>query len=141
MAALRIGIIALNNTTLAEITPMRKRFKAQHATVTLMIPGGGSILPVTGRYYPAAGGHGLRCALGQVAPADFDLLVLPDSITADDLARCPQVMDFLHGAEQASDPPPPLMPAQNLVRVLDRRCDLGVAHSREDILSGATRVR
>ena len=74
---------------------MRERFAALGAQVTLIVPGGGSILPISGRYYPAAGGHGTRCAISQVSPTDFDLLLLPDSITEEQLLRYPQALDFM----------------------------------------------
>jgi len=143
LSALRIGLLVLDGTTLAEVIPVRERLEALGAQVTLVIPGGGSILPVTGRYFPAAGGQGTRRALNQVSPTDFDLLLLPDSVSIEQLLRKPAVLEFMRGhAETAEMPPAPVFHIHYLLRLLDGGSSLaGLEHPKEGILSGLTRGR
>ncbi len=143
MSALRIGLLALNNTTLAEVIPVRERLEKLGAQVTLVIPCGGSILPITGRYYPAAGGHGDRRALNQVSPADFDMFLLPDSVTREGLVRQPQVLEFIRGHPETPDAPlVPVFQVQYLLRLADGGCNLsGFTKTLEGVLSGTSRGR
>ena len=99
---------------------MRERLEALGHTVTAIVPTGGSVLPITGRYFAGAGGHGARCALSQIAPAEVDLVLLPDSVTAELLARHPQVLRFIRGNPSTGIPHPlPVVTMRLLTQLLD----------------------
>lgn len=142
MFALRIGILAVDGTTLAEVAPVRERFAALGAQVTLIVPGGGSILPISGRYYPAAGGHGTRCAITQVSPTDFDVLLMPDSITQEQLLQYPQALEFMriNGADGEDVHVLPIMRISYAHILLANQTNFdGLARMRERVLSGSAR--
>ena len=135
MAAQRIALLILDGVTLAEVLPIRDRLASLGHAVTLLVPECGSVLPICGRYFAGAGGVGVRRALGQVAPVDFDLLVLPDSVTAADLMHYPSVLDFIQ-----RDSTLIIATIRYLTGLLDRGCSLSpLACPRETALSGATR--
>lgn len=97
MPALRIGLLIVDGVTLDEVAPVRERLENLGANVTAVVPTGGPVLPVSGRYYPAAGGHAARRPLSQVSVLDFDLLWLPDSLNSTLLQHYPQLLTLLRG--------------------------------------------
>ena len=137
LVALRIALLALDGITLAEVTPVRERLGALGAEVTLLVPGGGSILPISGRYFPAAGGQGLRRALAQTSPGDFDLLLLPDALSDACLRQHPDAIQFLRGS--AHDALAPLLTFQvsYLLHLLDCGVDLSGIALAEDLACSA----
>ncbi|HEX2949664.1 MAG TPA: hypothetical protein VHV83_08865 [Armatimonadota bacterium] len=143
MVALRIGLLAIDGITLEEVTPARERLEDIGAQVTVLIPSGGSILPVTGRYFPAAGGVGERRSLSQVSPGDFHMILLPDGLTYDQLTRYPQVLEFLQGQQgqetcNQNQQVSIVCTISFLMRLLERGAKLdGLANNRESLLSGS----
>ncbi len=137
MTAPRIGLFVIDGVTLAQVTPMRDSLERAGADVIIIVPTGGSILPVGGRYFPGAGGHGARRALLQLAPADLDLLLLPDGITGEQLAAYPKLLEIIRGT-----PATGLLPVCQMLfmqQLLARNVTLtGLARCRETMLSGAT---
>ncbi|MHB9025153.1 MAG: type 1 glutamine amidotransferase family protein [Armatimonadota bacterium] len=123
---------------LADVAPIRERLESLGALVTAVLPSGGSTMPVSGRYYPAAGGHGPRKPLCQVKPDDFDLLVLPGQLTADGLMKLAETMKLLQENffADAEDPVPVMLP-DYLEQLLDSGVDLsGLSRPRPPDLAG-----
>jgi aspartate/methionine/tyrosine aminotransferase len=113
----------------------------REAQVTVIVPGGGSILPVTGKYYPAAGGQGVRRAASQVTAEEFDFLVLPDSLNAAQLARYPQILALLREGARDVSVPIPVFTIRYLLHLLDRHVPFqGIARDHQDMLTSGTRV-
>ncbi len=120
---------------------MRERLLAQGAQVTMLIPTGGPILPVSGRYYPGAGGQCDRQPVNQATPTDFDLIILPDGIDADKLARCPNILQLIQGIpSDATSQPLPVFTVQFMDGLLDRGVQLeGLQTTREPLVASSTR--
>lgn len=114
MAALRVGILTAAELTLEEVTPLRDRLDALGAQVTLLIPARASIMPVSGRYFPAAGGLGARRALDAVAPGEIDMLILPDGLSGERLQHYAPVLALVRQAHAL-----PVFTVGHLLRLLD----------------------
>lgn len=137
MAALRIALLIIDGVTLAEVTPIRERLNVLGTQATIIVPTGGPILPVSGRYYAAASGNVPRRALCQLTSGEIDLLLLPDGITGERLARHPEVLALVRG-RQAEGPAQavPVFTIRYLIHLLDQGLDL--SHFREEALTGCT---
>jgi hypothetical protein len=67
-----------------------------------------------------------------VSPGELDLLVLPDGLTSESLARYPQVGALITGQAH----PVPVLPFAQFLRLLERQVSLdGLAHGR-GVLTG-----
>ena len=120
LAAPTIGLLIIDGITLAEVTPICDYLENLGTPVIVIVPTGGSMLPISGQYYPAAGGHNLRRALGQVTPEDFDVLLLPDGITGEQLVRYPQLLQLIRGLPgQGAAVPIPVFTVSTLQLLLD----------------------
>lgn len=142
MTAPRIGLLIIDAITLADVTPICTRLEALGWPVVVIVPTGGSILPVNGRYFPAAGGHSVRRSLSQVTPTDFDLLLVPDAITGEQLVRYPQMLQLIRGLPSDGPAQPiPVFAVSFLQHLLDQHVKLdGLLHPPEALLSrGNTR--
>ncbi len=141
MAASTIGLLIIDGITLAEVTPICDRLEKLGTPVIVVVPTGGPILPVSGRYYPAAGGHNARRALCQVIQGDFDLLLLPDGVTGEQLAAYPQLLQLVRGLPgQGAAHPIPVFTVSAMQQLLDQGLKLkGLMRPTEDRLSSSNR--
>jgi len=131
-------MLIMDGIGLAEVSPICERLETLGAPVIVIVPTGGTMLPTSGRYYPAAGGHNVRRSLSQVTPDDFDLLLLPDGITGEQFARYPQLLRLIHGAPvEGAFCPIPVFTVSFLQCLLDRGVKLdGLRRaSAEEMLS------
>lgn len=137
MVALRIGLLVVDGITLAEVVPARERLEQLGMQVVLLVPDGGSILPVTGRYYPAAGGQGVRRSLSQVSPDDFDLLLVSTGLSDEQLIRYPQALAFVRGySADGGQSPVIIFSTSYLLHLLEHGVRLdGLLTAREGVLS------
>ncbi|MHB9130664.1 MAG: type 1 glutamine amidotransferase family protein [Armatimonadota bacterium] len=120
---------------------MRERLEASGAEVTVVVPTGGPMLPVGGRYYPGAGGPSRRKALSLLTAAEVDLLVIPDGMTAEQFTRYPELLHLARGRlPDGSSEPLPLFTHTFITCLLDRDTDLArLAKTGEKLLSGSQR--
>jgi hypothetical protein len=134
----RIGLLVIDGVTLAVITPVRARLETLGAQVVLLVPTGGSVLPVGGRYFPAAAGPGARLPLHAVRAGDIDALLLPDTVTRDTLARHADAIALLRGRTVSGPAQPvPVFTQQFLLTLLDHGARLaGLAQPPAALLGG-----
>lgn len=135
LTTLQMGLIVIDRVALADVATIRKSLEGLAVAVTVLVPTGGSILPVSGRYYPGAGGDCTRRALCQVAASDFDALIIPDGVTTDDLLAAPQVIRFLHEVAAKGIP---VVSVGYLSHLLDRDTTLtGLCTPRQGVASAS----
>ena len=137
MAASTIGMLIIDGITLADVTPICDRLEQLGTPVVVIVPTGSPILPSSGQYYPAAGGHNVRRALCQVTHEDFDLLLLPDSATGEQLARYPKLLQLVRGlATHGPAHPVPVFTVSAMQLLLDQGVKLeGLMRPGEEQLS------
>lgn len=138
--ALRIGLLIVEGVTQEEIGPVRERLEALGARVTAIVPTGGPILPVSGRYYPAASGHAVRRPLSQVTSTDFDLLWVPSCLACAHLTLYPPLAVLLRGhAIDGTQAVIPLLTTAYLTVLLQQNISLaGLIRQEEPVCTVST---
>lgn len=141
MLAPRIGLLVTDGVTLAEVTPMRERLAVLGVPVTILIPSGGALLPVSGRYFPAAG-CGEHRALSDTTSDDLDVLLLPETVSGDILVRYPDVLQLVRGRKGGQvSCPVPVYRLQSFAVLLDSGRLQWSGRVTEGALTGSTRGR
>ncbi len=130
-------MLIIDGITLADVTPICERLEHLGTPVVMIVPTGSTILPISGQYFPAAGGHNVRRALCQATQEDFDLLLLPDNATSEQLTRYPQLLQLVRGLPAHGPARPlPVFTVSAMQRLLDQGVTLdGLIRPCEERLS------